>query len=97
MGIKELGAQGLPYLIDDLLSASVVRECRQKRHRHQRQPIADIPRERCGALEKLQGTHGKADGFEACGVLGDEVSGGPEADDDNTRSGAATGTGGDHG
>jgi hypothetical protein len=30
-------------------------------------------------------------------VLGDEVSGGPEADDDNTRSGAATGTGGDHG
>ena len=39
----------------------------------------------------------QAAALEACGVLGDEVSGGPEADDDNTRSGAATGTGGDHG
>ena len=39
----------------------------------------------------------QAAALEACDVLGEELHGGAGADDDNTRGGAATGTGGDHG
>ena len=39
----------------------------------------------------------QAAALEACEVLGDDMNGAVGASDDNTRGGAATGTGGDHG